>query len=172
LRTLQGTLGRLGEILERQSAQAEQGGAGAVLDRFMRQHPPSFDGCGDPEAAEDWVFKIQKIFRAIGCPPERKVDLATYVLDGGAANWWRSTSAVVFEDNEELGWEDFLVEFNHQYFPQHARDRKREEFLGLEQRGMTLAAYISKFHAMERYCPEIYVTQEQRARRFVRGLRP
>jgi len=142
------TLKMLGELLESRADQT-----GVMHDRFMRQHQPIFSGRGDPEAAEDWVFRIQKIFRAIGVTPERMVGLTTYVLDGEASNWWRTTSAVVFDDSDDVSWEDFLAEFNQQYFPQHLRDRKREQFLALEQRDMTLAAYISWFHALERYCP-------------------
>jgi len=162
---------RLGEFLERQAAQNVQGGLGAEHDRFMRQHPPSFDGRSAPEVAEDWIFRMEKIFRAIGVAPERRVDLATYVFDGEAANWWRTASTVVFEDREDVSWDEFLEVFHEQYFPQHVRDWKREEFMSLEQKEMTLASYISRFNALERYCPEICVTPEQRARKFVKGLR-
>jgi len=165
------TVERLGVLLERQSGREESVGAGAVHDRFMRQHPPTFDGRGDSEAAEDWVFKIQEIFRAIGVPPERMVGLATYVLGGDASSWWRTTSAVVFAGRDDVSWEDFLGEFNEQYFPEHVRDGKREEFMSLEQGEMSLAVYTRKFNALERYCPEICVTPVQRARKFIRGLR-
>jgi len=87
-------------MLQQQTAQLGQGGSGAIHDRFMRQHPPTFLGQYDAEAAEEWIFTMQKIFRAIGCPPESRVGLATYVLGGAASNWWRSTSAVVFADRE------------------------------------------------------------------------
>jgi len=170
-RVLFDTVERLSGMLERQAAQSAQAGAGAMHDRFMRQHPPTFTGQVDAEAAEEWIFTMQTIFRAIDCTPEKKVDLATYVLRGAAANWWRSTAVVVFTGREDVSWEEFVEEFNEQYFPEHVRDRKREEFLALEQRSMTLEEYIGKFNALERYCPEIFVTQAQRSMKFVRGLR-
>jgi len=165
------TVGRLGAMLDRQSGRGEPAAAGAMLDRFMRQHPPTFDGRGESEAAEDWVLKIQEILQAIECPPERQASLAAYVLGGDASNWWRTTSAVVFEGRTEVSWEEFLREFNEQYFPEHVRDGRREEFMALEQGEATLAEYTRRFNALERYCPEICVTPLQRARKFIRGLR-
>ena len=42
--------------------------------------PPSFKGESDPLLAESWMRETEKIFRAIRCPDEDKVTLATYML--------------------------------------------------------------------------------------------
>ena len=50
------------------------------MERFKRMTPPSFKGESDPLLAESWMREIEKIFRAIRCPDEDKVTLATYML--------------------------------------------------------------------------------------------
>ncbi|WMV41337.1 hypothetical protein MTR67_034722 [Solanum verrucosum] len=50
------------------------------------------------------------------------------------------------------------------------RDRKKDEFMALEQGGMTLAAYEAKFHALSRYATQLVTTEEEGIRLFIRGL--
>ena len=53
------------------------------MERFKRMTPPSFKGESDPLMAESWLRETEKIFRAIRCPDEDKVTLATYMLQVG-----------------------------------------------------------------------------------------
>ena len=50
------------------------------MERFKRMAPPSFKGESDPLMAESWMRETEKIIRAIRCPDEDKVTLATYML--------------------------------------------------------------------------------------------
>ena len=49
------------------------------------------------------------------------------------------------------------------------RDRKRDEFLSLEQGRMSITAYEAKFCALSRYATQLCFSP--RIRRFVKGLR-
>ncbi|XP_069149036.1 uncharacterized protein [Solanum lycopersicum] len=50
------------------------------------------------------------------------------------------------------------------------RERKRDEFEGLQQNGMSVAEYEGKFHALSRHASMILPTEAERVRRFVKGL--
>ena len=51
------------------------------------------------------------------------------------------------------------------------RDRKRDEFLSLEQGRMSVTAYEAKFRALSRYATQLCFSPQERIRRFVKGLR-
>ncbi|MQM18594.1 hypothetical protein Taro_051589, partial [Colocasia esculenta] len=64
----------------------EQGHGGpSIMERFKRMVPPSFKGESQPLLAESWMREIEKIFRAIRCAEEDKVNLATYMLQALSA---------------------------------------------------------------------------------------
>ncbi|XP_015081327.1 uncharacterized protein LOC107024922 [Solanum pennellii] len=50
------------------------------------------------------------------------------------------------------------------------RERKRAEFEGLQQNGMSVEEYEGKFHALARHASMILPTEVERVRRFVKGL--
>ena len=54
----------------------------------MRLKPPAFLGSANPMDADDWLTEIEKIFEARHCPEQEKVTLATFMLQGGAFDWW------------------------------------------------------------------------------------
>ena len=57
------------------------------------------------------------------------------------------------------------------YIPQTLRDRRRDEFLSLEQGRMSVAAYKAKFRALSRYATQLCFSPQERIHRFVKGLR-
>ncbi|MQL80187.1 hypothetical protein Taro_012636 [Colocasia esculenta] len=61
-------------------APAQDNGGPSIMKRFKRMTPPSFKGESDPLTAKSWLRETEKIFRAIRCPDEDKVTLATYML--------------------------------------------------------------------------------------------
>ena len=65
----------------------------AVVERFMRQHPPAFGGGSDPVEAESWLAALEKIFCVLQCDGRERVRLAVYRLEGGADRWWRECQA-------------------------------------------------------------------------------
>ena len=56
-------------------------------------------------------------------------------------------------------------------YPETLRDRKRDEFLSLEQGRMSVTAYEAKFRALSRYATQLCFSPQERIRRFMKGLR-
>ena len=139
----------------------------------MELSPPAFTGKEDPDAAEEWVRAISEIFEILEVPAERQVSFATYRLQGDAKSWWETTREVRYmpEERRTLTWEEFTTVFMDTYFPQYARDRKKQEFLDLRQGSMKVAEYTTRFRHLEKYCPHTYTTDEARAKKYVQGLR-
>ncbi|MQL86167.1 hypothetical protein Taro_018697 [Colocasia esculenta] len=81
------TLAALQAQLEAQAqALAQDHGGPSIMERFKKMTPPSFKGESDPLMAESWLRETEKIFRAIRCPDEDKVTLATYMLQARGRN--------------------------------------------------------------------------------------
>ena len=57
---------------------------GLGIGQFKKLSPPSFSGESDPMVAERWMMQIEKIFDALSYSDERKVFLATFMLEGEA----------------------------------------------------------------------------------------
>ena len=54
--------------------------------------------------------------------------------------------------------------------PRTLIDRKKDEFMDLEQGGISVGAYEAKFHALSRYATLLVTTEEERIRLFIRGF--
>ena len=70
-----------------------------------------------------------------------------------------------------MTWASFSSLFMEKYIPRTLRDRRRDEFLSLEQGRMSVTAYEAKFHALSRYATQLCFSPQERIRRFVKGLR-
>ena len=69
-----------------------------------------------------------------------------------------------------MTWASFFNLFMEKYIPQTLRDRRRDEFLSLEQGRMSVTAYKDKFHALSRYATQLCFSPQERIRHFVKGL--
>ena len=54
------------------------------MTRFCKHHPPVFDGTFDVQAAEEWINRLEKIFKVLDCPSEKKAQMAIYRLEKDA----------------------------------------------------------------------------------------
>ena len=70
-----------------------------------------------------------------------------------------------------MTWASFSSVFMEKYIHRTLRDRKRDEFLSLEQGRMSVTAYEAKFCALSRYATQLCFSPQERIRRFVKGLR-
>jgi hypothetical protein len=57
---------------------------------YNRNHPPEFDGCGEPQDARRWIKHMEKIFRMAECSEQDKVIFATNQFRGPAEDWWET----------------------------------------------------------------------------------
>ncbi|KAL2471113.1 Gag protease polyprotein-like protein [Abeliophyllum distichum] len=47
-----------------------------------------FTGTSVPAMAEAWMDKIETVFDVMGCPDDKRLRLATFLLEEGANDWW------------------------------------------------------------------------------------
>src|SRR2546430_14631222 len=99
-----------------------------------------FFGTTDPEEAEEWLRRTERIFFMMGSTPEDKFEYAISLLQGNAFNWWETVPNALARP-AVLTWDDFLYEFKEKYTPEMYRDQKQMEFFNLKQGSMTVAEY-------------------------------
>jgi hypothetical protein len=112
----------------RQERHKKEGARG--LSDFQKNNPPTFKGGYNPDGAELWIQKLEKIFFAMNCTDEQKVTYAVYTLEGDAEQWWRATRQLI-PVGEPITWAFFLEKFFGKYFPNTVRRAKESEFLYL-----------------------------------------
>jgi hypothetical protein len=56
-------------------------------DRFMRNNPPTFKGRYDPEGAQVWLDRIERIFCIVVYADTHKVTMTTHMLAEEAEYW-------------------------------------------------------------------------------------
>ena len=61
-----------------------------MVEKARRLGAQEFQGTIDLVLVEDWIKRIERIFEIIECPKERKVNIAAFLLEGRALNWWTS----------------------------------------------------------------------------------
>ena len=61
--------------------------------------------------------------------------------------WWRSHVECQPAQVPPMTWASFSSLFMEKYIPRTLRDRRRDEFLSIEQGKMSVTAYEAKFHA-------------------------
>ncbi|XP_020208616.1 uncharacterized protein LOC109793559 [Cajanus cajan] len=144
------------------------------LEQFQRNHPPTFKGGYDPDAAMNWLTEIEKIFNVMDCPLTQKVKLATFMLTANAHFWWEGALRRMIDGGVHLNWDNFKKAFLEKYFLDDVRSRKEMEFLELNQGNNTVVEYAAKFDALVRYCTHYHCEGGERAKciKFVNGLRP
>ena len=64
--------------------------ATSVDQAISRHHPTRFDGSGSPTELEDWIREMEKVFEAIQCLGDMKVEQAAFYLSGKTDLWWHN----------------------------------------------------------------------------------
>lgn len=133
------------------------------------RHPPYFDGQEDPLVLEDWIRAFDKMFEAINCPEERRVEIAAFYLRQEADNWWGMVGPSYRQENG-FGWETFKDRVRCRFYPEHVRAAKYEEFLHLRQGNSTVQEYYARFLELARFAPALVPDEPSKTRKFVSGL--
>ena len=79
---------------------------------FQSFKPLEFRVVSDPTAAEDWLLRISKILDGMVCPEDRRVVLATFMLEGEAERWWQAQQGEILHDpshSDHQSWDLQLV---------------------------------------------------------------
>jgi len=52
------------------------------LEDFLKHHPVKFDGKTSPDAADQWLKDLERIYDAKMCPAENRLAFSVYMLTG------------------------------------------------------------------------------------------
>ena len=88
---------------------------------------------------------MEKILQVIQCSDEEKVNLASYMLQDRADEWWQTARRNAFEGKAIITWDEFLEKFREKFFSDFARDQMELEFLQLHQGILSTEQYDVKF---------------------------
>ncbi|XP_071933088.1 uncharacterized protein [Coffea arabica] len=141
-----------------------------ALERFQKFSPPKFLGGPDPDVAEQWLEKMIDIFAALRYSEERQVTFTVFQLEGAARSWWNIIRTKWEREQTPRTWTNFVREFNAKYFPPLVQEKKEDEFIRLRQGTQSVAEYESQFTRLSKFAPELILTEQRRARRFLQGL--
>ena len=145
---------------------------GSTQEAFLKQRPHSFSGSIDPLEAESYVFKMENIFKFLGCMDSQKVNYAAYMFEGPAEIWWKSEERLLLEgrgDNTQISWAEFVKKFYDQYFTKHFRDKQATNFDEIVQGSMGVAQYEAKFTELSCFAPHLVSTEALRVKKFRKG---
>jgi len=140
------------------------------LEDFLKHRPAKFDGRTSPDAADQWLKDLERIYDAKMCPAENRLAFSVYMLTGEAEHWWISTKSILEERDEPVTWETFRERFLSEYFLDSIRYAKEVEFLQLTQGGKIVTEYAERFKHLSRFYT-LPLDEEWRCRKFKNGLR-
>ena len=140
------------------------------LEDFLKYHLAKFDGKTSPDAADQWLKDLERIYDAKMCSAENKLAFFVYMLTGEAEHWWISTKSILEEREEPVTWEAFRERFLFEYFPNSIRYVKEVKFLQLTQGGKTVTEYVERFKHLSRFYT-LPLDEKWRCRKFENGLR-
>ncbi|XP_035543589.1 uncharacterized protein LOC118347676 [Juglans regia] len=146
-----------------------------TLTQFTQQHPLTFDGKAEVLDAENWIKRMEKIFRSLFCTDEQKVEYATYVLANESDEWWTSTRELLLlklGEGVPITWDHFKRTFWDQFFCPALREVKARQFTDLVQGTMTVECYAMTFVALSRFASYLVLDEEKKCEKLERGLHP
>ncbi|KAI3735110.1 hypothetical protein L6452_14598 [Arctium lappa] len=146
-------------------------GKGCSFKEFDACKPPTYKGEYDPVIALRWVKGMELAFDTSKCAEEDKVVYALSMLKYETVMWWDvesgGQSSVVAK---EMAWGEFVKRFKAQFCPLAVVKKLEEEFLSLEQKGMSVREYTTKFIEKSRFTGIYVPNEERRVERFIFGL--
>ena len=77
------------------------------LKDFLKHHLVKFNGKTSPDAADQWLKDLERIFDGKMCPTENKLAFTVYMLIGEAEHWWISKKFIMEEQEKPVTWEAF-----------------------------------------------------------------
>jgi len=86
-----------------------------------------------PNAVDQWLKDIKRIFDAEMCPTESRLAFTVYMLTGEVERWWINMKSIMDKREEPVTWEAFRGKFLSAYFLDSVRYAKEVEFLQLTQ---------------------------------------
>jgi len=64
------------------------------LEDVLKHHPTKFDVKTSPDAVDQWLKDLKRIFDAKMCPVENRLAFSVYMLTREAEHWWINTKSI------------------------------------------------------------------------------
>ena len=143
----------------------------APIDTVRRHEAKEFHGSGmeESEKAEFWLEKLERVLEEVRFPPDQRVSCAISLLQSEAYDWWKIPLRSPRIPNP-MTWEFFVQEFRAKYVTEMYRDSKWKQFLNLKKMSLSVAEYEKEFSHLNKYAPELVLTEAFRCRQFEDGL--
>jgi hypothetical protein len=119
--------------------------------------------------AEDWLCTMERELHTTQCSDREKVLYGPRLLRGAAQSWWESYLAT-HVDPKAITWEEFRDNFHRNHVPVGLMTMKKEEFLALKQRPMSVSEYRDMFLQLSHYASKDVNKDAKRQYHFLRGL--
>jgi hypothetical protein len=119
--------------------------------------------------AEDWLKSIENKLEIAQFTDREKALFTAHQLFGAAADWCQ-TYRNSHQNVVAITWNKFKARFRTHCVPRGTLKLKKKEVSELQQGGMTVNKYLSKFMQMSRYAPDDVNTDEKKQDAFLNGL--
>ena len=118
--------------------------------------PPLFSGETDFLPLKEWQDRMADIFYRIGCPEDRKVEVAVRFLVGPALYWWRTVEMVAMKNKTSWSWDKFMEEMRSQCLVEFQYSKKSEN-VATERRESSQVNVVHGFSAKQKRkeCPNV-----------------
>ncbi|CAH9130833.1 unnamed protein product [Cuscuta epithymum] len=127
-----------------------------------------FDGTGDISEAAEWIKRLNDAADDMQVVPERKLRVATRLLEGLASTWWEGTKG---KFDGVVTWDNFEQAFYEQFYTSFEVNRKRREYIDLKQGNeFTVKQLEQRFRHLARFLPEYAANENRMANHFWNAL--
>jgi hypothetical protein len=121
--------------------------------------------------ADDWLRENEMKLEVVHASDRDKVLLAVQQLTRPALAWWQSYKKINPKVHTMI-WGDFVKLFREHHISNSVMKLKRQEFMSLQQRNLTVTEYLHKFTELSRYAPYEVDNDKKKQDAFLRGLDP
>ncbi|XP_043700306.1 uncharacterized protein LOC122651028 [Telopea speciosissima] len=106
-----------------------------------------YNGKHDPIAFHDWLSALDDYFKWFRLSEDRKMQLATTKLIGGARDWWRThEDRLIRRHMEPITWAAMKEILKEKYLPPSYQRRLHDQLNTIRQGTLTVEEYIDKFN--------------------------
>ncbi|CAH9100504.1 unnamed protein product [Cuscuta epithymum] len=137
--------------------------------RVAARNPPSFHGQEDPVLLENWIRTFDKLFDAINCPADQRINIAVYYLHEEADKWWVHVGPGMIAQ-PDFTWDRFKRALRKRFYPPHVQAENRDKFLHLKQGEMTVQEYHNQFVTLSDFATSLVPDEESKIEKFIGGL--
>ncbi|GKA42700.1 putative reverse transcriptase domain-containing protein [Tanacetum coccineum] len=144
---------------------------GCTYRIFSACNLPEFNGEGDAVTTMKWIREMESVIDTNNYADDEKVKYATHSFKSEALFWWdmiinvRGRRAI-----ECMTWDEFKEITINKFCSEGELKQLEHEFLNLEQRGMSMREYTTRFNEKARFSKHHVQTEERRIHRYIWGM--